>query len=1276
MTAPLCFTPGTAPADAAPRTATVRGGLFMRLTHLLLRLAVPVLSGQPFFCAAQTLHLSNDIQTHPVLTNTAVTLTGRAELRLTGAADPLPGCTVHLNSEEAWLIFTQIRPSAVRDDFLARIRVNGAAAVLDGNVRIVQFGQGAVVIPHDPAFRPLEIFDDRYFRGPSWKLAQYGNYDTASLGERAARISSFKLKRGYMATFATSDDGVSNSRCYIAQDGDIEVGRMLPALDNSIRHVRVFPWRWVGKKGSCDVWPADLNADWHYNWNIDRNSALDWEYVAIKQQPYWPGTNQDWRARGVNHLSGFNEPDNPVEDAWENLNPRGSVSDAVARTGELVGTGLRVGAPAVTDGGSNWITSYINQADAAGLRVDYVPVHYYRSHASNNPAGAASALYNFLKSIHDVARRPVWVTEFNNGANWTDNAHDPTTAENRDVIAAMIEMMDATPWIERYAIYSDVEWFRDTHYAEGGLTPMGARYRDHVAPIGHRQERRDSEISRTTRYRFDGDTHDSGGAGQDPVVVGTPSFAAGKYGQALLFDGVHDYLQVPSNVGDSTNFTFAAWVFWNGGGNWQRIFDLGDLPGVNLFLTTKAGSSGGTRFAIAGGGGEQRLDAATFPTGVWTHVAVTISGDTGKLFINGAVADTNTAMTFNPGDLGVKYNYLGRSRYAADPNFNGRMDDVRFVSSALSDAEIAALVAAAPPSFGSSTLATAMANVYQPYSATLAGLATGGTGPLTYDKTDGPAWLRVAADGTLSGTPAAADVGGNRFMVRVTDAAFGTHMAELSIQVQTPGAPVPVTISASIASSSHDAEQEEDGTVTLTSTDLEMTDDTANGAGMQTVGLRFSIPVPPGAFISDARIQFTADEDQSEATDLTIATEAADSAAAFTTAANSISTRARHAITVPWQPAAWTAGQAGAAQQTPNLAGLVQPVVSRAGWQSGNAIAFIITGTGHRTADAFDKSGGVPARLTITYYTPSPLFSVVSTINSSANDAEESSTGAVDLVSTDLEMVADGARGNQIVGLRFTPLAVPRDAVIASAFVQFAADEAQSAATALTIRAQAADHAGAFTAAAADLSSRALTTASIAWSPPAWNTAAERSALQRTPDLADAVQEVVARPGWASGNALALLISGTGQRTADAFDDSNAQPAQLTVNYHTEVPQFTCARWSADFPDLGPADADDDGDGAPNFMEYAFGTHPQQTDSAAAAQLARAGAQLHFTWQHPAAALEASYQPEWADSLSGPWSAAGVATEVIADDGVWRTLGATLPAGSGRRFVRLRVSLN
>jgi hypothetical protein len=54
------------------------------------------------------------------------------------------------------------------------------------------------------------------------------------------------------------------------------------------------------------------------------------------------------------------------------------------------------------------------------------------------------------------------------------------------------------------------------------------------------------------------------------------------------------------------------------------------------------------------------------------------------------------------------------------------------------------------------------------YSGTLAGSATDPEeDPLTYSKTAGPAWLTVAGDGTLSGTPSEADAGVNQFTVVV-----------------------------------------------------------------------------------------------------------------------------------------------------------------------------------------------------------------------------------------------------------------------------------------------------------------------------------------------------------------------------------------------------------------------------------------------------------------------------------------------------------------------------
>ncbi len=1213
-----------------------------------------------FASAAQTLDLPDQVATYGALYNTTVTLAGRAELRVTGTGDPIRGSVINLNSPDAWLVMRSFPPSQVVSAFLDRVRVNGARAALDTNVRVAQYAQGTVVIAQGPLFSPLEVYDGRFFTGPSKRLYSYVAYNRAMLGPMAGAIGSFRLKRGYMATFAQQENGSGASRCYVAQDGDLEVGLLPSALDNAIGFVRVFPWRWVSKKGIAGNIYAPVKAHWWYNWNLDQTSPLDVEYVAIRQTRWWPDLGQDWRYRGVSHLLGYNEPDSASQ---ANI----AVGDAIWSWPDLLGTGLRVGAPATTDGGQWWLSAFINRADADGLRVDFVAVHYYRCHGNAaDPDGATAQFYNYLKGIYDIVKRPLWVTEWNNGANWTSCA-DPTYAQQQATVAKMIEMLDNTPFVERYSLYNWVEDVRRVAWDDGSLTAAGVTYRDKSSPISYRQEMPDSGIGASACYTFDGDARDSSGFGQDAMLVGAPVFTAGKCGQAIALNGTTDYLQLSPRLAHGSDWSFAGWVHWNGGGNWQRVFDFGQDTAHYLFLTPRSGS-GTLRFAINNGAGEQQLNATTPPVGVWTHLAVTIEGNTGKLFVNGAPVATNAAMTINPANLGARFNFLGKSQFAADPLFAGRFNDFRFQSSVLTDKQVADIAGTPPPRFRSKTLYGPDAAVQQPYSATLTGEALG-TGSLTFSKMDGPAWLTVLGNGDLAGRPTLADGGVNTFLVRVTDMHGSRNTATLMISVP--------TLSVAIGSSADDAEQSAAHTVNLTSTDLELVNDNASGAGDQIAGLRFSdLSIPRGAFIASATIQFTADESQSSVATLNISAEATDDAAAFTTADNDLGSRALTSLSVPWQPGAWTAGQSGSAQQSPNLAGLVQEVVSRPGWNRGNAIVFLIAGVGHRTADTFDKPGGTPARLMVSFTSPTPLYTTTATVSDGANDAEQSAAGQVDLTDTNLELVDDsaGGAGDQIVGVRFEDLPMPSGSIVAGANIQFTADVPRSETTALTIHAQAADNASVFTASLNNLIARSLTTAFVTWAPTEWGTVGERGPLQRTPDLSGLVSEVVARPGWASGNAIAFLIHGTGRRTVASADKVGGMPAALTVDYWREIPAGTYAHWAADHPIASSPTADSDGDGYANLLEYALGLDPTAVDSGVT-PLTVDDESLCLDYTRPRAVTDVTYQVEWADAIdSGDWSNAGVTQQILNDDGMRRVVRVSLPRGAAsHRFVRLRV---
>ncbi|MBD2206730.1 right-handed parallel beta-helix repeat-containing protein [Calothrix sp. FACHB-1219] len=165
--------------------------------------------------------------------------------------------------------------------------------------------------------------------------------------------------------------------------------------------------------------------------------------------------------------------------------------------------------------------------------------------------------------------------------------------------------------------------------------------------------------------------------------------------------------------------------------------------------------------------------------------------------------------------------------------------------------------------------------------------------------------------------------------------------------------PQPKVIEVRVNSSSDDAEQRRTtGSMNLTSTDLELINDSVD----QLVGLRFvGVNIPQGAKITNAYIQFKVDEIGSTATNLTIRGEDVDNALTFTTSKNNISSRVTTDAAVVWNPLAWsTVSQAGINQRTANIASVIQEIVDRQGWSSGNSIATIISGTGKRTAESYD----------------------------------------------------------------------------------------------------------------------------------------------------------------------------------------------------------------------------------------------------------------------------------------------------------------------------------
>jgi hypothetical protein len=193
---------------------------------------------------------------------------------------------------------------------------------------------------------------------------------------------------------------------------------------------------------------------------------------------------------------------------------------------------------------------------------------------------------------------------------------------------------------------------------------------------------------------------DATGNGWEGTLVNGPLRAAGINGIAIDLDGVNDHIQLPAGIVNGLNSaTIAAWVKLDSIDTWTRIFDFGSGTSVNMFLTPRSGITGLPVFAIttSGNGGEQRISSDTpIAANAWTHVAVTLGGGTGVLYINGAEVGRNSAMTLALSALGAtNQNYIGRSQYGGDGYLNGLVDEFRIYDDALTTAAIANL--ATPP---------------------------------------------------------------------------------------------------------------------------------------------------------------------------------------------------------------------------------------------------------------------------------------------------------------------------------------------------------------------------------------------------------------------------------------------------------------------------------------------------------------------------------------------------------------------------------------------------
>ncbi len=205
------------------------------------------------------------------------------------------------------------------------------------------------------------------------------------------------------------------------------------------------------------------------------------------------------------------------------------------------------------------------------------------------------------------------------------------------------------------------------------------------------------------------------------------------------------------------------------------------------------------------------------------------------------------------------------------------------------------------------------------------------------------------------------------------------------------------------------------------------------------------------------------------------------------------------------------------------------------------------TPTDTPTATATSTASPSPTPTNTATATPPPSGSgtVTSQVTVSSDDAEETvSNGVVNFTSSDLEL---GSNGTQIIGMRFNNITVPMGAVISNAYIEFEVDETNSLPANLVFAGQAADNPATFSNTAYNMSSRPRTAAQVTWSNvPAWTAL---DVKWQTPNLAAVISELVNRPGWASGNSIVFIVSGTGERVAESVNGEPPAAPKLVVSW-------------------------------------------------------------------------------------------------------------------------------
>lgn len=200
-----------------------------------------------------------------------------------------------------------------------------------------------------------------------------------------------------------------------------------------------------------------LKVGWYYNWNDHTSLTTDAQFIPM----LFSAKRLTDKTYG-DYLLGYNEPDHPKQ---ANL----PVEEALATWTKVATKAKYIGSPAMA---SNPVTGQWFPAFMAGKpKVDFITVHWYKGVDSQR-------FIADMEKIHDTYKKPLWITEFapQTAASSKEKPDKYTQAQVDRFITEVVDWMESTPWVERYAWHDSKTGTSALFDEQGNLTSTGKAY--------------------------------------------------------------------------------------------------------------------------------------------------------------------------------------------------------------------------------------------------------------------------------------------------------------------------------------------------------------------------------------------------------------------------------------------------------------------------------------------------------------------------------------------------------------------------------------------------------------------------------------------------------------------------------------------------------------------------------------------------------------------------------------------------------------------------------